>query len=234
MTKGRPFYFDANVFDAVEQPSAEELAKAPKYTEDQMALARSAAFNDGKKAGFTESQNAIEKEIQGLLTKIESHANKLFSVESVRYERYEAEAVHLSYQIVKKIFPLLFEKIGEEQLQIMVKDLIASQKSTRAIDLHVHTDIAPVLQEYLASLSSKNGKTFTITASPSIPKNDCNLSWDYGGAVLAPEKTAHKILLLMQEALADQGITVHDEVHHDDSDVMATAHSTDDTTGDQE
>lgn len=208
--KGRPFYFDSNLFDAVGQPTTEELEKLLKYTDDQLALARSAAFNDGKKAGFTEAQNNIDKETQAILQKIEGHIAKLFAVESVRYERYEAEAVHLSYQIIKKIFPMLFEKIGDDLLQELMKNVIIDQKSISSLDIKVHTDIAPQVQEHIAGLTEKHGKTIMLSPSSSVPRNDCFLSWNYGGAILAPEKTAHKILLLLQETLADQGITVHD------------------------
>lgn len=228
MTKGRPFYFDSNVFDAVEHPSAEELEKAPKYTDDQLALARSASYNDGKKAGFTEAQNNINKDIQNILQKIEGHISKLFAVESVRFERYESEAVHLSYKIIKKMFPMLFKKIGDEHLCDLMKNVILEQKSINTMDIQVHSDLASQLQDHICGLSQNLGKSITISPSSTLPRNDCTLNWAYGGAILAPEKTADKILLLLQETLADQGITVHD-TDEDVAQIQSGEHKTGDS-----
>lgn len=223
MTKGRPFYFDSNVFDAVEEPQPEDLENAPKYTDDQLALARSAAFNDGKRAGLAEAQSGIEKEIQQILVKIDDHIAKLFAVESVRYERYEAEAVHLSYHIIRKIFPLLFNQIGEEHLQQLIANVIAEQKSIADMHITVHSDIAPTLDQYLDKLPERLAKSVKVIPSSTLPRNDCNIGWDYGGAILAPEKTAAKILALLQETLADQGINVHDTQSENPDDITGDA-----------
>lgn len=209
MNKGRPFFFDSHIFDPLSQPSAEELEKAPKYTEEQMMLARSAAFNDGKKAGISEVQNSIEKEISAYLLKIEAHLTKLYAVESVRFERYEAEAVHLSYQILKYLFPLLFYKIGEDQLFALLKEAITSQKSDCPLEITVHEDKFNSVKDYLENSIEREGK-ITISSSSSVEKNDCLVNWGYGGAILAPEKAATKILSLMKEALAECEISVHD------------------------
>lgn len=209
MNKGRPFFFDSNIFDALSQPTAEELEKAPKYTEEQMMLARSAAFNEGKKAGVAEIQASVDKEISAYLSKIDAHLTKFYAVESVRFERYEAESIHLAYQILKYLFPLMFEKIGEDQLFTLLKETIQSQRSNCPLEITIHESKISSVTDFLQKSILREGK-ITLSPSSTIGKNDCLVNWEYGGVILAPEKAAQKIVALMKEALAEREITVHD------------------------
>ena len=65
--KGQPFFFDANVFDDDSQLSEEELAAQPEFTRDEMEQAKASSFEEGKKAGFKDSEDGLTNRMLGIL-----------------------------------------------------------------------------------------------------------------------------------------------------------------------
>lgn len=212
MSKGQPFFFDTNVFDADSHEEPDDSEDALKYTEDQLALARNASFNEGKKAGVTATQASIEKDVLVVAQKIAANVQALQECEQKRREVYEAEAVHLAYCIVAKVFPVLFDQIGQETLLSSMRDILATQNTKHPIQVNINPDLLDPLQERLEHLTAKGAAHLSLVPSSAVPRHECRLEWPHGGAILAPEETAGKILALLQETLADHGISVQNRV----------------------
>lgn len=210
--KGRPFMFDGNVFDkdAVKQKQAEPKPPEPKYTDHDLNLEREKAYAEGRKAGITEAQNGHTQEILKLVQKIDRQIPLLFAAEDDRCNRYEVEAVHLTYRILEKLFPIYMQHHGFDELKHSIKNAIESQNNIPAITLDLHESHAHDIEPFLADLAIYTNKQISVRANSSLARMECDLSWPDGGAILNRNKIAHKIMTILQESLAEHNINVHD------------------------
>ncbi len=208
---GEKFLFDNNMFDDAPLTGMEEEEIArPEFTKDELELEKSKAFAQGIKAGIKESEAGFTKSTLSLLQKIERDMSILFAAEHDRATEYEGEAVHLSLSIVNKIFPLYSQEHGEEELEAAIKNAITTHSAPSKIQLELHGDILKNIESHINELGSELNKKITMTANNKLSKSECNISWPSGGIICNRDDIAEKTLQIMQEALADRGISVHD------------------------
>lgn len=212
--KGKPFFFDVNVFDeqAIARKEAEEK-NLPKfeYTKEQLEQTRKAAYAEGKKAGSAEAQTSLSQSILQVVQKMDRNLTMLFASEEERNTRYEQETIALVHAIVKTIFPIYFQNHGLEELKHSIAQAITEQKNIPCIDVEVHESVASEIETYVKQVEADTGTKLSIRASKSVPPNHCHMVWQNGGVVLAKEKIAQHVLSLLQQTLAEQGISIHDD-----------------------
>ena len=210
---GQPFFFDNNVFD--DDPlvgmNDKNMPAKPEFTRDEMEQLRQQAFQEGKKAGFKESEDGITNNLLALVKKLERDIMVLFAAEDDRNKLYEGEAVHLSLSIIQKLFPLYTENHGILELQSAIETALKKHKTPNKIKIELQDDISKSLEEYITKLEGTLQKQITLSANPSLRKEECHISWPDGGIISSRNEISEKILETMKETLADHGISVHDE-----------------------
>lgn len=219
--KGQPFFFDENHFD--EDGSLKMREDDPalelKYTDDDLEIAKNTAYAKGKKEGFAESKESLEAQALKILEQVLGHAATLLQAEGERNKRYEAEAIHLTTHIVKKIFPVMFDKYGLEELENLIRKTLESCPKNNNIELTVHSEVKPMIEDYLLKTGANSEGKIKIIVSDDMNHTESRLSWKDGGAILAPEKIAVQILDVLTETLAAENITVGD-TQKDESDTL--------------
>ncbi|MDH5722200.1 MAG: hypothetical protein OEY94_02625 [Alphaproteobacteria bacterium] len=208
--KGQPFFFDENYFDD-DSPlklREDDQALELKYTDDDLEIAKNTAYAKGKKDGLAESKESIENQCLKMIERTLNQIATLMQAEDERNKRYEAETTHLTMHILKKVFPVFFDKAGLEELQALIKKTLETCPTANEITLTVHSDIRPQIEGYLHKTDSLQKKNIKIVSSDDMNTIESRLSWPDGGAILAPQKVAGQILDLLTETLAAENITV--------------------------
>ncbi|PCI56039.1 MAG: hypothetical protein COB36_04395 [Alphaproteobacteria bacterium] len=209
-TNGQPFFFDNNLFDDEALASLDGLEK-PEFTKSQLESIQKEAFEKGKHAGFEESETSTTKNILSVLEKIERDMTVLFAAENDREEKYEEEAVNLTFSIMRKIFPLYMAEYGEKELQSTLKNILSNHNTPEKIKIEVPENLMPSLDKYIKNLEGTLDKHITLTANADLKQHECHILWPDGGVICNRNIIAEKTLGIMKEALAERGVSVHDK-----------------------
>lgn len=211
MTSGEPFYFDRNVFDS-DDPHAyeEQKPEKPEFTLTELEAAKAQAFEEGKRAGIKENEASLTQSVLGVVQKIDREMNVLRAAEQERADVFETECLHLTHTIISRLFPLMEENFGQDELQRSILNALSSHGSIEAATLEVHADLAQPLKGFLEQQNS--GKTIALRSNGSLSLHEFKLEWPSGGLVVNRLDMVDEILDVMKETLAERGVNVHDEV----------------------
>lgn len=210
MSTGEPFFFDQNVFDS-DDPHAyeEQKPEKPEYTASELEAAKAQAFEEGKRAGVQENEASLTQSVLGLLQKVDRDMNVLRAAEQDRIEKFETETLHLTRTIVAKLFPVLNQVHGQDELHQSVLNILQTHSNIEVLKLEVHGDILPPLKGFLEQQDA--GKNIALSTDSALSMDEFKLEWPDGGLIVKRLEMVDEILAIMQEALAERGVTVHDE-----------------------
>ena len=208
--KGQPFFFDSNIFDDDHQLSEEEIAAQPEFTQDQMAQAQKAAFEEGKKVGFKESEDGITSKMLGILQRIGQDISVLFSAEDKRNKIYEEEALHLTVKLFTKAFPSYMKKYGHEELKAIIIAALSDNMTPEKISISLNKDLHEALSVFLKTQEDILNKQISLKTDNELSDNDCRIGWPGGGVICNRDATIEKIFDILNQSLAERGISLHD------------------------
>ena len=230
---GEPFLFDNNVFDDdnLADMAEEEIQARLEFTKDELAAEKINSYEEGKIAGFKESEAGLTKTTLMLLQKIERDMAVLFAAEHDRSKEYEEESVHLSLCIIQKLFPIYMQGHGEAELKSAIKTALSDYNTPEKIKIELQKDILVSIEGYIKKLECSLHKEITLIPNENLNQNECNISWPNGGIICNRTNISEKILTIMKETLAERGISVHDEVEQTSGNVATTSKEDDKNTG---
>lgn len=210
LDKDKKFKFDMHNFDEEEyvDPYQEEEEPPPTFSEEDLEAAKAAAFAQGKQQGLDESKASRDQKIEQLLETISTQHTPFLEAENARERIYEIESVKLCYAVFKKLFPVYEEKHGEEELKRAISEILSKHQGKSKITIAVNPDATETIKEHIATISQDT--IFDVTADESLDLMSCSLKWSDGGAVRHANKLAEEIFSSIEEALAAQGVSVHD------------------------
>lgn len=214
-TKFEKFYFDKHIFDEEEE---EDIIPVEDLIADAEAKAQEAGHNlgykeghasgydEGKKDGYDQSIQSIDNKTNQTITAITPLLQTLLQAETEREERFEREALTLSLTIVKKLFPVAIQKIGPEEVEASIKEILIDQTGQNNIIIDVSPDVEERMNAHIQSLGASLGGTDKIVINPNmdLPSGQCQLSWNHGGAAKDIDSVAISIVETLQDLL---GIT---------------------------
>lgn len=211
--KTQPFLFDANIFDEDLPLPEEDIEKLPTFTNEEMENAKIDAFEKGKEAGFSQSQESITQNMMVLLEKIEKDIDILFSSEDKRLRKYEQNATYLATEIFTKAFPVYMKTHGMEELQRAVSEALSHHMIPKEIHINVNEAIIEPFKKLIKEHTASLQKQVTFETDPSLPEYACRISWPDGGLICDRNTLAEKIFNILNQSLAQRGISLHDGEH---------------------
>tara|TARA_R110001592_G_scaffold27763_13_gene102762 strand:+ start:49315 stop:50013 length:699 start_codon:yes stop_codon:yes gene_type:complete len=229
--KGQPFFFDSNIFDDDHQLSEEERAAEPEFTRDELAQAKTSSFEEGKRAGFKESEDSITNKMHTILQTIERNMAVLFAAEETRNKTYENEAVHLSAAIFQKAFPEYMKAYGHEELKASITDALSHHMTPEKINIQLNDALLGALSDFLKAQENTLQKQITIKADNTLADHDCRIDWPSGGVICNHETTTQKIFDILNQSLAERGISLHDGDKQQDTEDALTPSDQTNTSG---
>lgn len=215
MTTGEPFFFDRNVFDSDDPQSYEEQKpEKPEFTASDLEAAKAQAYEEGKRAGIQENETSLTQSVLDVVRKIDNEMNVLRAAETSRMDKFETECLHLTCSIIAKLFPVMEETHGQEELQKSVLQAAENHRSMETLTLEVHGDLVTPLKGFLEQQNA--GKNIALDSNGALSLHEFRMEWPDGGLIVNRLEMVDEILSLMKETLAERGVTVHDkEVQQD-------------------
>lgn len=181
-----------------------------EFTAPDLEKAKAEAYEQGRKAGFAEGQAGLTKQVLALVQNIRQNSSLLFAAEDERKALYEAEALNLTYSIVRKIFPLLSRHSGIEDVREKLREIVAAGLKSNTLIIEVPVALAEETRAFMAQENMTPETGFQLNASSALRGTECRLSWADGGDP-RPQKYCAENFSILEETLAARGITVHDE-----------------------
>lgn len=204
-----------NIFD---EPDEEEIPEEPPppppptFSEDELEAAKAAAFEKGRQQGIQENLQSREEKLANLMERISADVQTLFAAEKAREDVYEAEAVKLTLDIFKHLFPVYHKAHGFEELKTVLQDVLGRQEGQTDILIETSLEQKEGVESYISRVSSLSGKAaFKVSALESLQDGSCRLSWTNGGALYNSQGLADEIRSILEETLANGPTNSHDK-----------------------
>ena len=212
--KPQKFLFDTNNFSEPDKDAEEEII-VPTFSEEELESAKRSSFEQGRAQGLKEAEESRGKFVSALLENVTVDLKSLFASEEERDKRYEYEAINLTMQIVKQLFPALNKKHGLDEIQAMLAEILDAQKEQPQIVIEVHPDYTQDIETQIHEIITSFHSTaiIDVTGKDDLGLADCRCSWKNGGARRNADALFKQIVTTLQEGLADQPIIEDNEVN---------------------
>lgn len=202
MTKQDSKYlFNLNDFN---EPDPEELEDEepppPTFSEEELEQARNSGYQQGKADGLAESKASRDQYIAGLLGQISQRFETLFAAEQNRENIFENEAIVLALATFKKVFPLLNEQNGLEEVKHVIQETLTQLENQSKIIIEVCEEDAKDVEQHIKTITPTL-ENVVVTGSSQLKKGDCAMKWENGGATRDSEEVAEKILMNLEQTL---------------------------------
>ncbi len=223
MSDKKKFFFDLHNF-ADDAQEDEGPPPPPTFSEEELAKAKDEAYQKGKKDGFADSQESIEKQISLLLDNAKHSFMDIQAHEMARETQYEEEAIILALHLFNSIYPAWVDTHGPQEVENAISETLKQAANQQSIRIDVAPDLLAPIEARLKPIQDElSGLSITINGVDSLSKSDMRMKWTNGGAVRDTRKLAAQILHSLtkdlpeetiqknEECLADQEETRHNE-----------------------
>ena len=212
MDDRKKFLFDLHNFgdDAAEDDGP---PPPPTFSEEELSAAKTAAYEQGKKDGYTDSQNSIEKQISILLENAKQSFFELQSKELEREKVYEQEAVMLALRVFEGIYPSSVSELGPEEVKNAVVNILRNAANQQNIKIDVSSNLLSAIEERLKPIQEElSGISISLNANEALSDNDMRIKWDNGGAVRDSEQLAAQILQSLKSEMPDSALRKEEDL----------------------
>lgn len=209
-TPSQKFFFDVHNFD--ENEKGDEIVEdlpppPPTFSEEELAAAREESRALGRKEGYNEAQDSIEKQVLDTLNIIRNHFNILFAEEERRAGIFEKEAVQLAATIFARAFPALNERHGMEEVKAVLQSVLETVREMPEILIDVPPAYVDAIQSHVNSLLRQDGgPRCVVRGSDSLGAGQCRMAWVNGTAARNGAVLAEQIREQIAQVLADEPI----------------------------
>lgn len=183
MTDGemKKFLFDTNDFDE-EKP--EEAVLAPSYSEEQLLVAKTQSFAQGKAEGIAETRAAQEEEIQRCLQQLEKMTGRLVMAEDRRELEQMISATKLAMRVTRKLLPDLAHRFALPEIERTILEAVEARREEPRVTISVPTAHLDALRARIDGMLADRGFAgkVTLVADDNLADTDCRIEWADGGA----------------------------------------------------
>lgn len=219
MAAVRKFLFD-NSFDAPAKPKAQpeplppepepepEAPAAPSFSEAELAAAREEARAEGERAGRAagraEAEAAREQATLRILERLGESLEGLCSEVDARGRAAEERTMETAVAILRRLFPALAERHGEEEIASLVGECLTLAREEPRVVVRVADLQIDALRERLATLREAAGfeGRVVLLADADLGASDVRVDWADGGIERDAERTWRDIETVLQRTLA--------------------------------
>lgn len=189
----KKFLFDLNSFDEPEVIDPADLI--PTFSEEQVEAARAEGYAEGKTEGTRLAVQSREQLTANTLRAISESFTMMFAAEYDREKIYEQEALRLTLETLRKLFPVLNARFGQDEISAVILSVLQSGSRKAVITIEVSPDDAQSIEDLLAGhwTDKETAPRYRVLAQKDLNPGQCRLSWEDGGAVRDAEALADKI-----------------------------------------
>ena len=177
----KKFLFDKNDFDNVAE---EAVPVAETYTAEQLELARSQAYAQGKADGLKDAKMSAEELQQRALNNIAAAAEKLLKEEDRRDIDSMAGTAKLALKVTRKLLPRFSQRFSLEEIEHVILTAVETRRDEPRIAITVNGGHLEALKRNIEDLAAAKGFAgkLIIIADDNLAPTDVRVEWADGGA----------------------------------------------------
>jgi flagellar assembly protein FliH len=196
---------------AVEAPVEEEVEEAeppppppPTFSEEELAFARDAAYEEGRQAGHAEAQEQTERLTASALAALSDQMQRVFQQQEEANEANSHAAVRVAQAVLKKVLPATCESHAFEEVTRVVEEVVGHILDEPRIIVRVAEPLVEAVRERLEAACQAHGfeGRVVVQADPRLRPGDCRVEWTDGGAERDQTRLLEEIDTTVERALA--------------------------------
>lgn len=205
----KKFMFDTNDFDKpapVEKP-------AITYSEDQLMMAKTQAYAQGKSEAAAEARVSQETQTHQLLSQLIIHLERLIAAEDRREIENMTTATRLAMRVTHKLLPQMAERFSLPEIERVILESLEVRKDEQRIAVMVSAQHLDAMKERLDRLALERGFAgkLILIADDNMGPSDCRVEWADGGAERMYERLFAQIEMEFAKAIAVMQKTAYPE-----------------------
>lgn len=203
-TAPRKFLFDLS-FDKPDSVAPVRLAPAePAISRGDLDAARAAAFEEGRKAGFTEAQAAAERRLAEAEETLMSGIAALIEHDGAIRQQTGRDATEILRVLLRKTFPALSQREPLTEIEAVLIDCLGELVDEPRVVLRVPDALFEAMQQRLDPIARQAGfgGKFVLLADQTLGAADCRIEWADGGVERNLRRVGRDIDGLLDNALA--------------------------------
>ncbi|WP_188577493.1 FliH/SctL family protein [Tistrella bauzanensis] len=175
----------------------------PSFSEAELAAARNAAFDEGRRAGVAQALAAIEQQTLQAVQRLERQTAEAIAGWHTALDSHTGDLVMLARAIAVKIG--CTDEVRLDRIETMLRDCIAGIAETGDAVLQVHPSMEAPMAERVAPILAAEGVLgqCRVVADAGLASGDARLIWPGGMAMLSRDEIVGRI----DEAIAEQTAT---------------------------
>ncbi|MDP2204920.1 MAG: FliH/SctL family protein [Alphaproteobacteria bacterium] len=196
----KKFLFDTNDFD---KPAPAEKPSA-SYSEEQLMLAKTQAYAQGKQEAATEARAAQELQTQKLLDTLIAQMERLVAAEDRREIENMAAAARLALRVTHKLLPQMAERFSLAEIERVIISALDVRKDEQRIAVMVPVQHMEALKDRIDRLALDRGFAgkMILIADDNLGPSDCRVEWADGGAERMYDRLSAQIEMEFAQAIA--------------------------------
>lgn len=165
-------------------PEEPEPPPPPTFSEEELAIARDAAFAEGMEAGRAEAMETLEQAIASALTAITGHMDALFRRQEEANDANARNAARVAMAVLHKILPAACEKHAFDEVAKVVEEVVGHILDEPRIIVRLAAALVDPVKERLEAVALAHGfeGRVVVQADPRLAAGDCRVEWTDGGA----------------------------------------------------
>lgn len=182
-------------------PPEPEPPPAPTFSEEELAAARAAAFEEGRQAGIDEARAEREVEIVRMMAMLAGELGQVFRFRDADNAALEAACLTLAERGFHGLMPVLAQQHGAQEIQAVLSNTLEMMLSATAITLRLSPDRVEDLAERLEEVARMAGYEGRLRILPdaSCGPSDISVDWGDGRA----DRRLGQALETLNSAIAD-------------------------------
>ncbi len=177
----KKFLFDNNDFDTA---PADDMPVAESYTAEQLELARSQAYAQGKADGLKDAKMSTEELQQRALHNIGLAADKLLKSEEQRDIDSMVGTAKLALKVTHKLLPKFAQRFSLQEIEHVILTAVDTRRDEPRIAITVNGGHLEALKRNIEDLAASKGfgGKLIIIADDNLAPTDVRVEWADGGA----------------------------------------------------
>ncbi len=177
------------------------------FSEEELNLAREAAFDEGRGKGFTEGQEdaglRIAQAIEALIASLPSLSQEQDRANEIILK----DAVKLAIAVVKRALPAMAETHAFDEVSKVVADLVPHLLDEPRIIVRVALPLVESIRAHLEQLANQAGfeGRIVVQEDERVALGDCKLEWADGGGERDLGRLMADMDQIVERALASAG-----------------------------
>jgi flagellar assembly protein FliH len=187
------------------QPEPEpEPEPPPMFSEEELAFARDAAFEEGRQAGIAEEQGRNERMTATALAALADQMSTVFRQQDEANEANGRAAVRVAQAVLKKVLPAACEHHAFEEVTRVVEEVVGHILDEPRIIVKVAEPLVEAVRERLEAVCQAHGfeGRVVVQADARLASGDCRVEWTDGGAERDQVRLMQEVEATVERALA--------------------------------